>query len=83
MNILAYPGDMSWAMPIMVAVGAATMIAIVVLSGFIRRGRRRAKAQARAEAQEALRRLRARYERHEASKAKVRFVPTDDTTDTR
>ena len=80
-DYLAYPADMSWMLPTAAVVAAVAVVGLLLLRTVVGRRRRRVRAQGK----EAVRRLeaRARYERHEESKARVRFIPSDDTTDTR
>lgn len=79
MESLAYPADTSWVIPMALLVGAVAIVIFGVVRTLLWRARR---AQRVARANTRRRAGRARYERHEASKSRVRFAPSDDHTTT-
>lgn len=79
MESLAYPADTSWVIPMALLVGAVGIVIYSIVRTLLWRVRR-AEKLAREESRR--RAGRARYERHEVSKARVRFAPSDDHTTT-
>lgn len=80
-DFLAYPADTSWVIP---TAAVLLLVSSVLITGLavwkvVRRNRQATKGRAMVRRSQA----RARYERHQAAKALVRFVPSDDSTDTR
>lgn len=75
MPTLAYPADTSWVLPMVLLVGAVAIVILSVVRTLLWRSRR---SQKLARANTRRRAGRARYERHEASKSRVRFAPSDD-----
>lgn len=79
-DLVLYPLDASW----MLGAGLLLVAVCLVVFGAVRAVLWRARRAQRDDRERARRSAaRARFERHEASKARVRFVPTNDTTDTR
>lgn len=78
------PGAYAWIADVAAPVTLLLAAVLVVVVGVVRALSKRSRPPQLVTHESAQRSAaRARFERHEESKARVRFVPSDDTTDTR